>query len=340
MELQRIDKQQEISQKENLANFVHAVADMEVRAYTLRETIKKCLEEEKKAEIKLMLATRMADSPVTLEKIDKDIEKTKRQIEFIGKPSVFGNGCFIFISTWLCFAVIVSSVMIPFSEKITTNWQTVLVVIGCLIVSIGPGLLLSMLVSIIPNRMKKKDRQLEEYCLERLEKERLDTIQKNQDAVDTATKEYEHIKNRNSICIPEMQQAIESIEQVMKGCYKRNIIRPAYRNLVCVNILDEIFINDKADTMREAMLLCDIELRHHELMGKLDEVVHALKKIGSSLSYMNHVLDSINTNVSMISQDIYKMTESQERIAYAAESVQKSAENADMYIYQRRTGMI
>ena len=64
--------------------------------------------------------------------------------------------------------------------------------------------------------------------------------------------------------------------------------------------------------MREAMLLCDTEIRHAELIGKLDQVVHALKALSSTMISMSSVLDGINTN--------------------------RSAENTDFYIAQKRAG--
>ena len=138
----------------------------------------------------------------------------------------------------------------------------------------------------------------------------------------------------------QMEQDADTITESLKQCYELGVVRPSYRNLISVVILDDIFTNDKADTMREANLLCDTEIRHAELVGKLDEVVHALKALASSIQSMSHVLSAINTNVSLISQDVYRMSETQEEIKYATESVKKSADNADFYIAQKRAGSL
>ena len=137
-----------------------------------------------------------------------------------------------------------------------------------------------------------------------------------------------------------LEQDADRITENLKRCYELGVIMPSYRNLVSVVILDDIFTNDKADTMREANLLCDTEIRHAELVGKLDEVVHALKTLASSIQSMSHILSAINTNVSLISQDIYRMAETQEEIKYAADAIKSSADNADFYIAQRRAGAL
>lgn len=103
--------------------------------------------------------------------------------------------------------------------------------------------------------------------------------------------------------------------------------------------------------MREAMILCDQALRHQEEMKGLNSILNMLSSIAGYMRELNETVRSINFNISMISQDVYRMAENQaqaqarneamqERIAYAAESIKQSADNADFYIAQRRAGIL
>ena len=147
--------------------------------------------------------------------------------------------------------------------------------------------------------------------------------------------------------VKELRSASEDITGKIQKCYELNVIKPAYRNFVCVTILNEIFLNDKADTMRDAMLLCDEVLRHQEEIAGLNHIVEALNSIANYMREIKHTLDSISLSVDMICKDVYSLADkqdellkSQRRIAYATESRQKSADNTDFYIAQKRAGAL
>ena len=138
----------------------------------------------------------------------------------------------------------------------------------------------------------------------------------------------------------ELDSAADVIDEKLKICYSLGIIQHSYQNLVCVVVIDAIFINDKADTMREAMLLCDTELRHYELINKLDDIYHSLRALAMGMQRMSEILNSIDAGVNRIGDEVASMIKSQERIAYATESIKRSADNADFYIAQKRAGAL
>ncbi len=353
MELQKLNGQQELTVKEKTARFVHDVADMEIRLHTLVEVKRACYKEKDKLEREISSISEEIKKTEDKEKSWKlDLEIAKKAVDEMEKKcrgSFFKHLLALIFSPYFLLKLILCAMMslIPgaftllfldvgaFEDGVFNRFDLFLI-----LKAFGSWALLIYIIWAVGAAItfRKDLKEKRQYYSEKQQhpKEHLKTI----DSLKQKKRELNNAYSALSERIFEVDQACDIVVEKLELCYELGIIKPAYSNAVCVIVLDEIFTNDKADTMREAMLLCDAELRHHELVGKLDEVVHALKKIGSSLSHMNYVLNSINENVSMISQDIYNMTESQEKIAYAAESVQKSAENADMYIYQRRTGMI
>lgn len=121
-------------------------------------------------------------------------------------------------------------------------------------------------------------------------------------------------------------KTIDKLENALKVYYQAGIIPPDYRNAACVEIIDYVFRNDQADTMREATLLCNQYQWHGELMDVLHE-------LGSVMVGINNTLNDINNNISALSADIEELASGQREIAkesklarYAAESSAKSAE--------------
>ena len=98
--------------------------------------------------------------------------------------------------------------------------------------------------------------------------------------------------------------------------------------------------NNFQDKRSEAILLCDTELRHYELINKLNDIYLSLKALASGIQRMNEVLEEINLNVRHISTDVFEMKQIGKDIAYVSESLKSSAENTDFYIAQRRAGAL
>lgn len=337
----------EIAQKEMVSRFVHDVADMEVRAFTLRETAKKCRQELKSQERDVQDHLRICKSQYeevqeayraaeTRYKEVRDYETFVRkyhdkeyELEII--PSV--HGIFAFLLGSSAIGVIMAGIMGEIDD--TPQWMFFLPLIFVLDI---------VIYNLIRKQVKterhgKMIRLFQSYSV--LAEEKMNAIQEIYDKAERDNKTFEeYTKVKVMAQIADMESAANEIEEKLRQCYALNVIKPAYQNFVSVAILDEIFVNDKADTMREAMILCDSQLRHGELMGKMDQVMNVLDELASTLSHIGYMLNGIHTNVSLISQDVFKMTEKQDRIAYATESLQKSAENTDFYITQKRMGML
>ena len=348
MELQTTSGQVDLTQKKNMAKFVHDVADMEVRYFSLNEsakvTKKKALEQMEQAKRKFNQTQACVGGWVSRkQQAQTAVEEIRTYRQWRKKTASAGRFFAEFFTFFFVYGIVagVSSPLLsglfewlifgtPFD-----NFKGVFVV---------PLLLVWLVVYWAIFRAVRKSEYKEE--LNKWESEFASANQQYEKAKNDAEladndyreaeKNFPHIMER----VQELENSASSIQKDIQACYSLDVIKPAYRNLVSVVILDEIFQNDKCDTMREANLLCDTEIRHAELIGKLDQVLHALEALAISLQHINRVMNSINENVSMISQDVYRIAEGQERIAYATESLQKSADNVDFYVAQKRAGSL
>ena len=133
--------------------------------------------------------------------------------------------------------------------------------------------------------------------------------------------------------IRELGTSIQIVKEKLAIYYQANIIPPDYRNDICVVVIDYVFRNDQADTMREATLLCDQHIRHIDL-------IDALKDIAKILRHIATTLDDINGTINEMSNEIKNISAGQRSIAhdtclsrYAAESIQASAERLEWQSY-------
>ncbi len=346
MELQATDNQS-MANRDAVAKFVHDVADMEVRAFTLRRAAKRIRKDaqKKKEELEKECRNREYECNGINDKqgmalIKRNEEKDKLKFHFVKE---------LFVALGIGIGVGFGITMFLGIIEEPPSWIVKFLNLGN---GFGSFLILSLLtwlvtfiMSIILHAFDVKDNISPKILelstqVDTLEKELL-ASNKSLHSAQTDLQNFEHKTiPALSARADSLEKDAKLIEEKLRQCYELDIVKPSYRKLICVVILDEIFTNDKADTMREAMLLCDTEIRHAELIGKLDEVIHSLKALASTLQHMTYVLENINSNVSMISQDVYKIAESQDRIAYATESIKQSADNADFYIAQRRAGSI
>ena len=336
---------QNMLQKESIVRFVEGVADMETRAFSMREAADRCRREAANIVATAKKQVEKKEKEVEVAKYWRDkhvsdgIKKPKLEKRFFFEPMLdMASGC----DHW---SGLVVMFLIPPCYVILIP-----VLLYCL--------LIDPFVILIQNKKRVKEYNIklqqatDEYNskLAELDANVDKSIKQLADAQAWANSEFLRAKAINSRA-DELIASAKTVEQNILQCYSLNVVKPAYRNLVCVAILNEIFQNDKADTMREAMILCDQALRHQEEMKGLNSILNMLSSIAGYMRELNETVRSINFNISMISQDVYRMAENQaqaqarneamqERIAYAAESIKQSADNADFYIAQRRAGSL
>lgn len=165
--------------------------------------------------------------------------------------------------------------------------------------------------------------------------------------------------------IVEICNAADIIRENKVQLYEFGIVPPDYRSLDAVLMIANIFDNDLADTMREAVLLYDERVFRGEVVRGIDNINKSLSRLNQTMSAVVSCLYDINRNVSRvaleingIANQIYSMHEDvseigkkilkeQRKIAddsratrFAAEAIQKSAEKLEWYAELRIMGLI
>lgn len=99
------------------------------------------------------------------------------------------------------------------------------------------------------------------------------------------------------------------IKNALLELYAFNIIPPDYRFMDCVIILDQIFRNDLADTMREAIKIYEERVFRGSVIRGMDKIVSMLGQLSSDMSAISLKLDMINNNVAHMSGDLERFNQ-------------------------------
>ena len=167
----------------------------------------------------------------------------------------------------------------------------------------------------------------------------------------------EKIKSEQAVALAEtkaqyLQAQAESLEKQADiiaankiKLYQLSIVPPDYRTLDCVIMLNSIFKNDLADTMREAILLYDERVFRGEVLQGIQKIYDMLGKLASSMRAIESCLLDIRRDVADmtaemrgIASEMHESRRYQEKAAdearatrYAMESVQRSTELLEWY---------
>lgn len=129
---------------------------------------------------------------------------------------------------------------------------------------------------------------------------------------------------------------------IRNNLYSIGIIPPDYRTMDCVYVFDQIFRNDLADTMRQAVALYEERAFRGEIIRGMGTIISKLDSLQGTMSDLVSDIYSVKQNVSFMSQDVFRMAEAQSKhndkmlenskaTRYAAETVQKYSEEAKKY---------
>ncbi len=146
----------------------------------------------------------------------------------------------------------------------------------------------------------------------------------------------------------DLNNAISRMKQQRDKFYGANLIPVDYRTLDCVYILDHIFRNDLADTMREAIANYEERVYRGEVVRGINAIVSRLDHLTGLMSDLGRQLGRLQTEVSMMSNDVYSMAERQSHTQdqileetrlrrYATEELNKNAEKIVKYCDTGRT---
>ena len=195
--------------------------------------------------------------------------------------------------------------------------------------------------------------EAERKAIEDLEKElkivrqKLDSARQQQNQSLARFEQSKRKKQAADQVAQECQQASRKIKHQIMNLHKStNIVPPDYRSMDCILAFQQIFRNDLADTMREAVKIYDERVFRGEVIRGIEKISAQLGQLNSSMEYMQRTLTTINNNVSMMSQDVFRVSQTMDTMSgtqdqifeqakatrYAAESLKKSQKFCEEYI--------
>ena len=163
-------------------------------------------------------------------------------------------------------------------------------------------------------------------------------IQVKLDAIDSWEKKFNE----------EIEKAVpqrEMLTNQMHKLYSFNLIPPDYREVDCTMMFDQIFRNDLADNMREAVKIYEERVFRGDVIRGIDKIYGMLGQLNAGMMQIGRNLESVKERVSFMSHDLCSLvTLTEESVdnqrsirretelnRYAIESVKSSTENLEYY---------
>lgn len=147
----------------------------------------------------------------------------------------------------------------------------------------------------------------------------------------------------------ELENAIEKAKTQRAKFYSVNIIPMDYRTIECTFFLDHSFRNDLVDTVRQGIERYELSEYRNSVLGGLQTIANSLGNLTGLMLDLGNRINSIQNQVSVMSNDVYRMTERQARMQsemddnnrrvleesrlqrYATESLNRNAEKIVKY---------
>ncbi len=348
-----MDTQLTNTEKNNLCAYVHDIAELETRAYTLKKTIDKFkthIDAEawrirKEEKIKLDAAEiqynrdkeNFENASENLVQMRRDLKRYKINNEPTQKKSISLKDIILLSADALIFLFLLS----------TTSFD------GAYFIALYPIIIFAIVYPFYLWKTARKNTQEynNEYhtYISKINKMKADIIQeekreeKSSKELQISQTEYSNIahnfeaviKSRCdealSVCKIQMkktQQDLNQLNSIIQNVYAFDLIPPDYRELDCVLTFDQIFRNDLADNMREAVKIYEERVFRGEVIRGIDRIYSMLGSISGSMAYMSKTLKAVSDNVSVMSQDIFKASEHMKNMEEQAQRMED---------HQRRT---
>lgn len=156
----------------------------------------------------------------------------------------------------------------------------------------------------------------------------------------------------------QVKQSIQELEAQRTRFYAIGIIPPDYREIDQIYQFDQIFRNDLADNMREAVKIYEERVFRGEVIRGINNIVASINNLTGVMSGLARTIESVQTQVSFLSQDVYQMAQSQaaqqaesqaqlesimsnaKATRFAAEAVRENSEKLVRYEEDRRRGYL
>lgn len=136
-----------------------------------------------------------------------------------------------------------------------------------------------------------------------------------------------------SVQAVETRKSLEPLYEQRKTFYSVGIIPPDYRTIDCAYAFDQIFRNDLADTMREAVKIYEERVFRGEIVRGIRSLEQFMSNVSSLLTTLHHDMSAIRSEINYMSQSVSRIYEQQARnhAALAAHNQELLAENRRSY---------
>ena len=365
---QNLEKRNETAvSKSNVAAFVHDMKELEIKQFTLRKLHEKCVEERNRTknndenkfsatEYAYQTATKKLNDALQNRKIKPQeiVEKPKQ----VKEPMSIGLLFLIPLPIFHIISILIDQLILyPYQRKnhVAIPEQMIWGILALLIIAL---IILQIMNHQIAEyrfiNYNKKKEKYEQYIQSLSEYEQQEQHLSNcQNQYALAQKEFIHAKKQREEaqkqiekldCIAKLlAQHIAEIESKKDQLYALNIVPPDYRTLDSLIEFDQMYRNDLVDTMREAVLIYEERVARKVLIRGIEKIYTMLGKLTSAMHNIESALYSIQSEVSMMSDDVYKIATSSEKFRddmlsesraarYAAEALQESTERCEWYM--------
>ncbi len=363
-------KNNALSPRETLSQYVHDMAELEKKEFTITQTVKSLrekadeMEEIAKADV-CQHEENLARAKERLKRLNEYSPPKEPEKASIRENITWGNiGCGFLLGPILISPIIGGLAYSLSPEQFyNSNGDVVPPVWFLLTLLIGPTIIVLVnyflqkknnkkhyiqTIKSHPNNLRSANiavAEEQDYLKEVLERK------KNADFAVSLLRKQADMAYANASTIAQKKQAL----------YNLDVIPPDYRESVCVIELDHIFRNKLADTMSEAILIYD-ERAHRAIMQKcMEEIYSLVTDIADSVSHIESEVRELKMEVHSIGDELFAMAENTEKLAklqregnktqekileetrasrYSQQAVAQSAQKYDWYMEQYRQGLL
>ena len=330
--------------KEDLGRYIHDIADLEKRIFTIDKTIQDSRNQfnRTKKEIK----DQAQSAKETFERAETALNNAKAMKQEAFEEGVKDNNSYglkkpvkkVVVEDTRFFgkrltAAIVDFFIVIIGFMIWAENMNHIVLLG----SIALALFL-LLVGAIKDKKRRRRYKKHEYSkqCEQAEKDYQKAMEEYESAVQNivreaeeefaqATREVLNIKAKLDAMDSWEKKLNEEIDKVapqremltnqMHKLYSFNLIPPDYREVDCTMMFDQIFRNGLADNMREAVKIYEERVFRGDVIRGIDKIYGMLGQLNAGMMQIGRNLESVKELVSFMSNDLCSL------VSLTAESV-------------------
>lgn len=104
-----------------------------------------------------------------------------------------------------------------------------------------------------------------------------------------------------------LNEKVSKLKDYRQKLYSLNIVPPDYRALDCMLQFDQIFRNDLADTMREAVTIYEERVFRGEVIRGIDKIYDKLSELAETMANIQKILYRIKKEIHLMRDDVCSM---------------------------------